>query len=354
MRRFFSASADSFITEEFNWRNCGRDEILEIGKSSDGISRIRSLIKFYITDISASISAGQIPISAAFDLRLFTARANDLSQNQQLNFHIVSSSWTEGSGYFYQNINVPFTSSRNPQGGFFVNDGATWINKSSGSAWISTGSDYYTDSALSSSVGDPVGDISVDVTSFIQSWVSGTAENDGILIKFPDFDEQDIYNNGTIDLFSRQTHTIHSPVLIAKWNDQTYITGSLTGSDPANATVILKNIKSKYRLGEFVRIDLSVKDRYPLKQFDTVFSAFDGNQKLPPTSYYSIVDVQSNTIIIPFDENSSISCDGNNSYFTFHVESLYPGRFYKTLIKVINGGYEQIYDAGQLFSIEIS
>jgi hypothetical protein len=350
MIRIFYPTKDASLYQEYDWRNTGHDEILEVGKSTT--NSIRSLIQFDINSISASIADGTIANSASFDLKLFVARADDLPLDQQIYLYQVSRSWSEGSGYFYQNTNVPFTSSRSPSSGFFENDGATWLNRQSGSVWSATGSEFYVSSVVSGTIADPVIDMVFDVTTMVRNWISGTISNNGFVLKFPDADELNHSNNGNIKFFSKQTHTVYVPQLITKWTDQQYITGSLTGSNETQAIVSFKNLKPKYKLGEFVRVDLSVKDRYPLKTFNSLFSAHAGDQRLPSSSFFQIVDNQSNQIVIPFDNYSKVHCDGSGSFVKFKVEGMYPGRFYKVQIKVVNSEFVQIHDSGHLFTIE--
>lgn len=352
MRFFNIPTQDTTIYEQYSWKNTGLDEILEVGKDSSGIFRIRSLLQFDIASISSSFSSGLFPINTQFDLQLYIANVTNLKVGQAINIEIVSSSWVEGSGYFYQNLNSPFSSSLNPSVGYFEYDGATWLNRSSGSLWQNSGSDFYTGSIISQSAQNPIVDMTINITSFIQTLVSGTLENDGFILKFPDADENDNKNAGNIKFFSKQTHTVYSPQLIAKWDDSLYITGSLSGSSPAQVIVVPKTIKTKYKVNELTRVDLSVRDRYPIKTFDTLFTSYAGNQYLPTSSFFSVIDTQSNTVIIPFDNYSKISCDGTGSYFNLNVQGVYPGRFYKLQIKVINGSYEQIFDDGYFFSVE--
>lgn len=352
MRQIFNTTRDASIYEEFASRNTGHDEILEVGKSAEGTKSIRSLIQFDIAAVSQSLSDGDIPADSIFELKLFVARADDLQVGQNIEIYPVSRSWVEGSGYYYQNTNVPYTSSRESTVGYTENDGVTWKNRQSGSLWSVTGSEFLPTPVVSGTIADPVVDMTFDVTTFVRNWVSGTLPNNGLVVKFPEADELSNLNAGNIRFFSRQTHTIYSPTLTAKYNDQVYITGSISGSNTAQVLVTPRNLQPKYRKDELVRVDLSVRDRYPLKTFDTVFSNYAGNQRLPQTSYYSIVDVQSNTVIIPFDDYSRVSCDGSGSYFNFRVQGMYPGRIYKLLVKVIDTNYRKTFDLGHHFTIE--
>ena len=352
MRQIFNTTKDASLYEEFASRNTGHDEILEVGKSAEGTKIIRSLIQFDIAGVSQSLSDGEIPANSVFELKLFVARADDLPIGQTIELYPVSRSWVEGSGYYYQNTNVPYTSSRESTAGYTENDGVTWKNRQSGSLWSVTGSEFLLSPTSSGTVADPIVDMTFDVTSFVRQWVSGTLTNNGLVVKFPVTDEINNLNAGNVRFFSRQTHTIYAPTLTAKYNDQVYITGSISASNTAQVLVTPRNLQPKYRKDELVRVDLSVRERYPLKTFDTVFSNYAGNQRLPDTSYYSIVDVQSNTVIVPFDDYSRVSCDGSGSYFDFRVQGMYPGRIYKLLVKVIDTNYRKTFDLGHHFTIE--
>lgn len=352
MRKFFDIIQDASIYEEHYGRNTGHDEILEVGKSASGTKAVRSLIQLDITSVSQSLADGLIPSNSLFELKLFVARADDLRIGQQIELNEVSRSWIEGSGYYYQNTNVPYTASREVTTGYVENDGVTWRNRQSGSLWSVTGSEIFASPTLSGTIVNPVEDMSFDISTMVRSWVSGTIPNNGLILKFSTADELDDTNAGNIRFFSRQTHTVYAPTLISKYNNQIYISGTISGSNTAQTLVTPRNLQPKYRKDDIVRVDLSVRDRYPLKTFNTVFSNFAGNQRLPQTSYFSIVDVQSNATIIPFDDYSRINCDGSGSYFDFQVQGMYPGRYYKVKIKVVDTLYTRVFDLGHYFSIE--
>lgn len=351
MRYIFTPVQDASIYEEYPWKNTGLDEILSIGKDNSGTKSIRSLIQFNISQISQSIVDGIIPDNTNFDLNLFVARSDELKRNQKIEVNFISQSWFDGSGYFFQNTNIPYTASRDPSGGYTENDGVTWRYREDGLPWSVSGSDYISSPSSSFNISLPIEDISIDVTSLIRTWISGTVPDNGFLLKFDDDSEQNNKNIGNIKVFSSNSHTVYLPYLTAKWDNQIYLTGSISSSSPANVFVVPRNLKSKYKLDESVHIDLAVRDRYPVKTFDIIYSAFAGNQRLPQTSYFSIVDQQNNTVIIPFDEYSKINCDGNSSYLTFKTQAMYPGRYYKLMIKVVDSGYEHIFDNGYIFTI---
>lgn len=352
MIRTYLPVKDASIYGEFPWKNTGHDEILEFGKSTDGDTAVRSLIQFDIASISASLASGELAASSSFELKLWVARADDIQIGQSIELMMVTGSWVEGSGYFYQNTNINVTSSRAPTAGYVESDGTTWISRSSGTLWTTSGSDVIVSSGtLSQSVADPVVPLVFDVTSFVSKWVSGS-QNAGMVIKFPDVDELNLSYTGNMRCFSRQTHTIYAPILQAKWAAQTYITGTMELADLSTVLITPANVAKKYTSGDMARVQLSVREQYPLKTFADVYTSYLGNQRLPTTSYFSIIDAQSNAVLVPFENASRISCDGTGSYFDFYVEGMYPGRIYKIVIKTTDSQFTRHFDLGHNFQIE--
>jgi hypothetical protein len=323
MRNFYSPTQDASLYEQFPTRNTGRDEILEVGKTNGGRHIVRSLLTFP--------TPVELP-STEYDLVLRVANATNLNQNQQLIVSAISSSWIEGDGYFYQDV-------------FQIPNGVNW----------NSATQLFTSSLASSSINlditNEVRDVVVNITPLVQASISASIPNIQLGISLTTTDEQNLAIQSNLKFFSRNSHTIHVPKLVAKWDNQLYLTGSMSAST-VDVIVSPRTLKSKYRVGETARVELSVRERYPRKSFNTVYTTFNGTQRLPITSYYSIIDQQSNSVIIPFDEYSKISCDGVTSYFNFNIQSMYAGRYYKMLIKVIGVDYTQIIDNGYIFSIE--
>lgn len=337
MYHFYVPTQNASIYSEFPGINTGLDEQLEIGKTNEGIDSVRALLQFDLTPIINCISSSIIPINATYEMRLYVSNASQLRKNAGLEIYQTSQSWEEGQGYFYQNI-------------FNDATGVSWTSTTSGSLWILPGGT--TGSVkLTTTASVPLGDFFIDVSSFVQSWLSGTFPNNGFLVRFPSASEQDTSNMGNIKIFSRNTHTIFQPQLIAKWDSQVYLTGSLTSSSPTQTIILAQNLKPEYRQNEFVHVDLVVRDRYPLKNFDTSFDEWSGNRYLPSASYYSVKDEQTGITIIPFDPSSKISTNQSGSYIEFKAQHMYPLRYYRLITKTIqNGNLEQIDDLG-LFKI---
>jgi hypothetical protein len=342
MRQFFFPLQDAAIYEEFPTRNTGLDEILEFGRTSNGIFKVRSLLEFDVRAISASIANGLVAPQATYELTLSIASASNLNATQPIELYAVSQSWVEGTGYYFQ---------QNIQS----RDGVTWNQASSGSLWNGPTSGAVVVAAgpvASVSASQPLADFVFDVTSTVVAWISGAVNNNGFLLQFATASEGDYKNWGNIKVFSKDTHTIYAPTLAAKWNDQIMATGSLSGSPLNNLLVVPATLKPAYRVGETAKVYLAVRQQYPLKTFDTQFTAFNGLKYLPSSSYFSIVDERSGATVIPFDDASRISTDEGGSYARFAVQRMYPLRHYRFIVKVAQNGTTQYFDDGFLFTVK--
>ena len=344
MRKILIPTKDTTIYEAFPTNNAGLDEILEIGKVVDtslvepdySASAARTLLYFELLT-TASVSTG-----SSYFLNLRLANANNVRRGQKLIIYPISSSWDEGSGYFYQDVKNS-------------NDGATWQQTSTSVSWSSAGGDIIsTPTASVSLTSYPLEDIRVDVTNIIRPMVNNNSASYGLMVKFPTTDETNINNQGSIKVFSAQTHTIHQPTLEIACDNQSFSTGSLLSLPLVGAKIIASNLKQVYWKGDVVRINLIARDEYPAKSFDSTLR-YKNKYYLPSSSYYSIVDTQSNTTVIPFDNYSKIHCDGTNSYMVLDTSPLYKGRFYTIRFKMDWNDYSRTIGngSGTIFKIDL-
>jgi hypothetical protein len=326
MRAYIPASEDTTLYQRFPNSNAGLDEILEIGKLKDCLDTVvmyasastRALLNFDISSIQS------YPTTSKFYLTLYLANAKEVKRYQNLEIYPVSSSWVEGSGYFYQ-------TQRNAE------DGATWIESSENTSWNVSGSDYLLTPSASISLSQvPISDIRVDITDILLPFVSGTNTFDwnGLIVKFPDADELLSTNRGNIKVFSSNTHTIFSPKIEVLWNNQTFTTGSLKPIPGSNVSIVSKNLKEAYTSGEIDKIYLVVRDQYPNKRFDEV-QRYKNTYYLPSSSYYRLTDVVSGTKIHDFDAYSPVQCDASGSYIILDTSGLYADRYYSLELKVV-------------------
>ena len=328
-RVFITASSDASIYERYANLNTGRDEILEVGKKQDKLEivngRVRSLIKFTLTDLFGA------PTSSDVHLSLKVANATKLNQNELVYVYPVSRSWEEGSGYFEQS---PIKS----------DDGATWTTYASGSNWSGSleipghglGGDFKLTPVVSASVTDIRNDeFRINVTDVVQPMISGSSKssNYGLLLTFSGSAEADINNTGNLKFFSRQTHTVHAPVLELVWSNQSFATGSLKTLSSLDIEIAPRNMKAQYSAGAVSKMYFTVRDKYPAKVYSNT-RRFSNKYYLPSGSIYTIVDAGSGTTIVPFDTYSHVDCDATGSYVMLDTKPLHKNRFYELSLKV--------------------
>jgi len=360
MRLILTASADTTIYKRYPTTNAGLDEIIEVGK----VARPEDLGDAY-TSSSARIlinfslpTSGSIPDTASFYLNLKIANAEKMPYSQQLDIYEISGSWTEGSGYLYQqnvigasNRNYEYWVATSPSSGYVASssfkptiknaiDGATWSgsNAATSASWNTLGGDYYASPSASIVLNEyPMQDLRIDVSNIMQDVLVNNRDFKGFIVKFPATSETSATNQGIIKFFSKQTHTIHAPILEAAWDTATFSTGSLKAiPSTTDIEVVPKNAKETYIRNTKEKIRFVVRDKYPRKNFDSTLR-YASRYYLPTSSYFSVVDRQAGTTIYAADSFAKLSCDATGSYFVLDTSPLYKNRYYAVNLEINNG-----------------
>jgi len=357
------AEKDATLYSDDPNSNTGMDPILELSKQESSLfgeesTAARILIKFSDTNISDVITNYVSNNNYKAYLKIALADAQDIPADFTIIANPVFESWDMGTGRY---LNVPATI-----------DGVCWTYRNANNTNIWTTGSYPANVTASFQSGNPGGgswyynysasqtfgvyvnkDIQLDVTSFIQAYVSGTINNNGFIIRNSgsiEFNENYLYK---LAYFSRDTNTIYPPVLEFRWDDSVYNTTSSSISQVSNADirVSIANNKAVYNSNEITRFRLNVRDQYPQRVFSTS-SLYTVQKYLPTSSYYSVKDVKSDLTIIPFDTGSTkISADTNGNYFDIYMNGLEPERYYKILIKSVIGSETKIFDDQFFFKV---
>ena len=333
--------------------NAGLDEILEASTyySLQGTNEVsRPLIKFP-SDQIADIITNKIS-GSSFDayLRLYLANASEIPLNYTLFIHPTAKDWDIGTGRLG---NSPITT-----------DGVSWLYTiSSGSGlWINAGfpsgitGSYY----ISGSVGGGTWytssiyqstqsftnisskDIETKVTNTVLAWNSSSIANYGFILKHSSSLEFTTASKFELKYFSGNTHTIYPPALEFRWDDSSYVTGSLTVVTSSLFALTLGNNKGEFQQNSIQRFRVNVRDQYPSTVFRTTLS-YTNSKALPSSSYWAIRDLDTEEIVVDYDTSyTKISCDSNGNYFDVYMDGLEPERYYRLLIKSIVGNKETI------------
>jgi hypothetical protein len=349
---FMTASKDASIYLQQPNQNCGLDEILEISKVYYGNVKdvSRALLKFDVGFLSSSLVDTSISMSEA-TLILKETQSEELPLEYTLYAYPVSQSWQMGVGTRFDNVSTQGVTWNYREGdsnlewlpiGVFT-AGSTGSQFGNGGVWYSS---YSTNQSFSYSTAD----IGMNVKPMLQSWLSGSIPNEGLIVKHSFEVENDTEDYGIVKVFSKETNTIYQPKIRIGWNDQSFITGSLTALTAEDIKVNVINFKKEYKLGTVPKIRLVGRELYPLKTFSNTF-AYNDVKYLPTTTYYQIKDYNSDDIIIPFSEYSKVSCDSNGNYIKLNLSNWEADRVYKIEFKVNINDNVQYFDDDITFSI---
>ena len=362
MYRLFYAERDATIYERFTERNTGVDQILELIKISSASSdfsntfNTRILIDFgsEINTLRTAVNNGSIPTighsstEAKVYLKMFAAESQDLLRTYELEAYPVSESWTNGNGMFsdipeVQNgvswlyrSGTPNTLFWNTGSAASGGDASATITNGGGT-WI-TGSTY----EASQSFQNEVPDIRMDVTDIVKHWVDEDITNNGFIVKRSVTDELSGEILGSLKFYGRETHTVFVPRLEVAFNDANFSDTSSAEITSETYVPYIKNIRDEYRTTDIAKFRLGVRPEFPTPSY-TTSSFFLTGERLPTSSFYSILDSVTDDIIIPFDTTATqIDCDTNGSFFKLRMDSFFPERYYKIKLKIERDGGDDV------------
>jgi len=255
IKRYFSIS-DTTLTNAYQsdlktrgtGSNMGAADILETftiyaqaNRSSSEFSRI--LVQFPINQIISDRNISKIPSSGSvnFFFKLYNAPHSDTLPTQfTLNVLPVSRSWEEGFGLDMDNY---LDVTRNQTG-------ANWIYAASGTQWTNQGGDYVTSSFTGSQFfSQGFEDLEIDITSLVESWVSGALPNYGMGIFLTSSQESGTVSYFTKKFFARSSEFFFKrPLIEARWDSSTkderqkfFVSSSLLSANDNAHTIYLYN-----------------------------------------------------------------------------------------------------------------
>ncbi len=248
----------------------GRETSVGVGRTSGSQELARVLVQFPVTDISSDRTAGTVPESGSvsFYLRMFNAEtSNSVPRDFKITANPISQSWQEGTGLDLEEFS-DLT---------YENEGSNWMSASNTTGWtdadgaVLVGGSYITSSAnflYEQTFTTGLEDLEIDITPMVESWIDGTINNYGILVKLSSsyegyYSGSDGLNNVSVihnpdgatksyytkRFFARGTeYFFKRPVIEARWNDSTkddrgnfYYSSSLASAEDNLNTLYLYN-----------------------------------------------------------------------------------------------------------------
>lgn len=244
-------------------------------------------------------------------------------------------------------LTVPSTSS-------FIRGGGTWYYQSP-SDYSSSVFQIESGSSLmcSQSFEYQKADIEMDITKLCMCWIHGVIPNNGLILMSSTEVDYESSDNGELQFFSNDTNTIYAPTVDIQWRDASFSTGSLSPlTSSAGAFVTINSLRQEYVCGSIIRFNVFARDLFPSKTFDRLQNVYLNTKHLPSSSYYSIIDNDTEETIVPFDDYSLISCGDGLNYFTINTKCMLTDRLYKVLIKVVfDDGSTTVFDNNSIFKL---
>ena len=317
-------------------------------------------MKFNTSEVSSSISSGDVGKDVTLFLKLYASEAEELQINYTVECRAISGSWLNGTGYYANKPQitngVSWKYRKSKTDGTVWNTGSyaagvtgSWSTAAGGGNWY-TGSNYVGQQTFDYELPDT----NINITTLFKEWISGSIPNDGMIIKFTEAEEKSTSILGRINYFSKDTHTIFVPRIIMYWNS--YVgsgTGSITQIDTSEDYVVYcKNLRKSYRGNEKVKLRIGSRPKYPTRTYSTA-SAYTKTYRLPTGSYYAIQDVVTKAMVVDFNTvGTKLNCDSNGNYIDLDVNNLMPERYYKFIIKIEDSGDIKYVDDGLIFKVE--
>ena len=360
--------------------NTGIDEILTLrdieSNTDSNYYPSRFLIQFSNRELADVIDnkVGSTILSAS--LKAYQTEHRELISDQKLEVYPLAESWVNGTGRL----------SNSPQ----ITNGVSWkfrdgsdnsYSNTFGTAWntsslpVNTTASYIDDApgggvwftGSGFEVTKTYGfneeiDISLDITAPVikhYKFAAGGTQypngipNNGFIVKRTDTQEFTAKDDGELNFFSMDTHTIYPPYLDIAWDDSSYDTGSATSDKILNTGeiyVTLRNNKAEYKNIEETKFRLNVRELYPTRKFTTSSNYLD-TKYFTSKSFYSLVDYATEETIIPFGPTSKLSADSEGMYFKMYMNGLQEERYYKLLFKHENEDGVRVYDENYYFKI---
>lgn len=350
---------DTTIYEYYPNKNTGLDSILDLSKvlESNTIYNNRALIKFDISTIKDEILKGNIT-NPKFYLNLYTVDAQEIPVSHKIEVLPLAEDWDSGVGRFISNPENVLASSW--YNAFKTNNAtipwttASYAPNTTGSYYTNPGGGvWYDNYSVTQSYNNNKTDIRVDVTIIVNEWLNNTFPNYGFVVKKHADSELDNTRFQTLQYFSADSRTVYTPKLEVAWDNSQFITGSLVElNQNKQITLYLPNLKQAYNEGSRDRIDIKVREKYPIITFATQSNYLVANYAATSSLHYSVRYADTDEVVIPFDDDyTKVGCDENGNFISMWFDGLYAEKYYKFVFRLKKNSFVEYHDNNYVFKV---
>ena len=198
-------------------------------------------------------------------------------------------------------------------------------------------------------------DLSVNVTTAITAMLAGGIVNNGFRISYIQAEEQDNKTRFVKRFASRHSNDKNkTPRLIIKYTDATTVTSNV---DYTNYQATILNLQKEYSATDKVRLHIFVDDRnyssveatkLPIKNKGKLIGSSDALLGVAGKLCYSLIDVGTGDIVIPFDNDSTVvSYDTDEMHMILNLEGLSKGTSYEIKFRLTETAGSLQYTIGE-------
>lgn len=207
-------------------------------------------------------------------------------------------------------------------------------------------------------------DLSVDVTSAITAMLDSTITNHGFRVSFIQSEEQDDKTRFVKRFISRHSNDKNkTPRIIMKYSDNLGTSTDDVSYTNYQATIL--NLQKEYKHTDIIRLHVFVEDRnynnvesskLPLANKGKLIGSSDADIGVENSELcYSIVDVTTNEIVIPYDRvGTVVSYDEDEMYFTLDTNNLLKDKSYEIQFRIYDDTSGLQYTVGENLIFKVS
>ena len=119
--------------------------------------------------------------------------------------------------------------------------------------------------------------------------------------------------------------------------------------------IYMKGLRPEYKENSRVKFRLVGRERFPETSYSTTPVNLSVKYLPSGSSFYSILDAETEEVIVPYGSGSKLSCDSTGNYFMLDLNGYQPERYYRLEFRVRSGSgvdeLDQYFNEGFTFKV---
>ena len=129
----------------------------------------------------------------------------------------------------------------------------------------------------------------------------------------------------------------------------------LTQTNLEDMVIYMKGLRPEYKETSRVKFRLVGRERFPETSYSTTPINLSVKYLPSGSSFYSILDEETEEVIVPYGSGSKLSCDSTGNYFMLDLNGYQPERYYRLEFRIQSGSgvdeLDQYFNEGFTFKV---